>query len=374
MLPETRKVPNVRMPPLPAASQALAGLLSSRWLRPLNDRAALDDLLGMVSATWSLTATRARVVEAIRRTADARTLVLRPNGRWPGHRAGQHTTVEVEVAGRRLRRTFSLSSPPRRDGLVEITVKRHEGGRVSTWWNREASVGDVLTLGDPAGDFVLPSPLPGRLVLISAGSGITPLMAMLGDLEARRADVEVLFFHVARSRRDVLFLEELEALARTRPGLELVLHPTETAGRPGAEVLAGLARRAPAAPAFVCGPDAFMDDVRRAWAEAGIDAALHFERFGLARRAATSGVDETVTTTRSGRSFVVAAGQSLLEAAEAAGLRPAHGCRIGVCHTCKCRKISGTAEDLRDGRRHDEDGEMIQLCVSTARSPLVLEL
>lgn len=370
------------MEPTPASTPSvparrpglLGGLLRSPWLRPLNDPVAIDDLLGLVDPTWSLTTIRARVVDAIRETTGVRTLVLKPNRLWPGHRAGQHVQVEVELDGRRVRRTFSLSSPPRADGLLHLTVKRREGGKVSAWWNDEAVIGDVVTLGAPAGDFVLPSPLPRRLVMLSAGSGITPLMAMVRELEARDARCEVVFVHSAHSRSAAIFGRELERIARRRPGLDLRLHLSGENGRIDENALTRLAIEAGDAPAFVCGPAGFMDGVRAAWNAAGQAASLHFEHFGLPPRAAETGLPETIEASRSARTFVAAAGQSLLEAAEAAGLRPAHGCRIGICHTCKCRKISGVVEDLRDGRLSSESGEMIQLCVSTARSAVTLEL
>jgi len=358
----------------PSRPGLLGGLLQSPWLRPLNDPVAIDDLLGLLDPTWSLTTTKARVVDAIRETTGVRTLVLRPNRLWPGHRAGQHVQVEIELDGRRVRRTFSLSSPPRADGLLHLTVKRREGGKVSAWWSDDAVIGDIVTLGAPAGDFVLPSPLPRRFVMLSAGSGITPLMAMLRELDARDARCEILFVHSAHSRSGMIFGREVEKIARHRPGFDLRAHFSGAGGRLDTDALRRVAIEAGDAPAFVCGPAGFMDSVRAAWSDAGHAANLRFEFFGLPPRAAESGLPEMIEASRSSRTFVAAAGQSLLEAAEAAGLRPAHGCRIGICHTCKCRKVSGVVEDLRDGRLSDEPGEMIQLCVSTARSPVTLEL
>lgn len=351
-----------------------AALLKSPWLRPLNDPHALDDLLGLLRPTWSLTTIKARVVGARRETVDARTLLLEPNRLWPGHRAGQHVLVEVEISGRRLRRTFSISSGPRSDGLVAITVKRHEAGKVSTWWNDAAAVGDIVTLSAPAGEFVLPWPLPHRLTMVSAGSGITPLMAMLRELDATDAHCEVLFVHCARTRAAAIFLDELEDIARRRPWLHLRVNLTSVTGRIDTQAWSQLVAEAGDVPAFVCGPEGFVGDVRKAWNLAGREECLRFEWFGLPPRAADPGAAEPVQAGRSGTTFVAEGGQTLLEAAEAAGLRPAYGCRIGVCHTCKCRKVSGVVEDVRDGRLYSEPGEMIQLCVTTARSPVTLEL
>ena len=359
-----------------SAPGLLAGLLSSPWLRPLNDLDALDDLVGRVDPMWSLTRTRARVIDAVRETADVRTLVLRPNRRWRGHAAGQHVLVEAEIDGRRVRRTFSIASPPRADGTLAITVKRRPDGTLSVWWNERAGRGDVLTLGAPAGDFVLPVPPPRRVVMLSAGSGITPVMALLRDLDARAAATRVLFVHSARAHSEVIFGAELAALARRRPGLDLRLHLSGSGGRLGAAALSRLAREAGDALAFVCGPAGFMEGVRRAWRAAGREDRLRAEHFGLpASIAAGDGsAPQRVRAERSGVVFAAAGGRPLLVAAEAAGLTPAFGCRMGVCHTCACRKLAGSVEDLRTGRVSDAPDEIIQLCVSAARSPLTLDL
>jgi stearoyl-CoA 9-desaturase NADPH oxidoreductase len=367
------------------ASRLLRGFLATPWLRPLNDAVAIDDLVGLVRPTFSLTKIRARVVAARRETASARTLVLEPNHRWPGHAAGQHVNVEVEIAGRRVERTFSLSSPPRADGRIEITVKRSEraaspvGPRetihVSAWWNDDARIGDVLTLSAPAGEFVLPDALPPRITMLSAGSGITPVMAMLRGLASTgTCSTEVTFVHVARSRAEAIFVEELETLAARHAWLKLSLHFTSTSGRPGEHDLSRLARESADAPVFVCGPAAFMESARRAWRETGFEESLRMEHFGLALAANVESKGAHVTATRTGSTFEAWPNQSLLEAAEAAGLSPKHGCRMGVCHTCICRRTSGTTVDLRDGRVSSEPGQMIQLCVSAPRTAVTLDL
>lgn len=364
---------NTPQPTISEPTGLLRTFLASPWLRPLNDLTALEDLVSLVDPLWSLTRVRARVVAARREAPHVRTLILEPNRLWKGHLAGQHVGVEVEVDGRRLHRVFSLSSPPSADGLLRITVKEHERGRVSAWWNRRATVGDVVTLTQAAGTFVLPNPLPTKIVMVSGGSGITPLMAMLRELHVSHAAVEVLFVHTAHSRKDTIFADELETIAEQWPLLDLRLHDSSESGRLGDDELAALAAEARGAVTFACGPAGLLEKVRLAWREAGIDETLHEERFGAPRRETSmSGVHAVETTT--GRLFAAREGRSMLEEAEAAGLSPAHGCRVGICHTCKCRKLSGVVEDLRDGSLHAEDGETIQLCVMAARSAVTLDL
>lgn len=355
----------------------LRPLLESPWLRPLNDRAAIDDLLALANPLWSLGAIRAVVVASRRETDRARTLTLRPNGWWPGHRAGQYVVATVEVRGRRLSRAFSLSSPPREDGLVEITVQRRDGGVVSAWWNDVAAEGDVVTLSGPSGDFVLPEAMPARIAMVSAGSGITPTMAMLLDLVARAARggqvPRVTFVHAAPSRGRTIFGERLDAIAKDAPWLDLRVHCSAEGRRLRAEDFDRLAAEAGDAAAFACGPPAFVAAVAGSWSRAGNRGRLLVETFG-APRGDAEGQGGDVTAARSGVTFRASPGQSLLEAAEAAGLRPAHGCRAGICHTCRCRKLAGAVFDRRDGRLLREDGESIRLCVTTPVSDVTVEL
>src|SRR5689334_18330302 len=124
--------------------------------------------LGELHGTWSLHEIRARVVDVVIETGDTRTFVLAPNRHWQGHRAGQHTTVEVEVGGVRQRRCYSISSAPA-DRNVSITVKRAPEGRVSRWMHEHLHRGDLVRLGPATGDFVLPEPAPARLLLVSGG-------------------------------------------------------------------------------------------------------------------------------------------------------------------------------------------------------------
>src|SRR5579862_5289912 len=120
---------------------------------------------------------RARVIEVVDQTPDTRTFVLRPGRGWRRHQAGQYTAVEVEIDGVRHRRCYSISSAPS-DHRVAITVKRVPGGRVSAWMHAHVRAGDVLHLAPPAGDFVLPPAPPPKLLLLSGGSGITPVIAI----------------------------------------------------------------------------------------------------------------------------------------------------------------------------------------------------
>ena len=322
--------------------------------------------------------TRARVVRVVAETPDVKTFVLAPAAGWRRHRAGQYAAVEVEVDGVRVRRCYSLASAPSARRLA-ITVKRVPGGRASGWLHNRVRAGDVLHLGPADGDFVLPEPAPRRLLLLSGGSGITPVMSILRDLAARRAIRDVVFVHHARSRADVAFRAELETLAARHGGLRVVLHlDDDPAGPPGFDE-ARLARVVPdfaARATFLCGPAAMMARAEAAWLAAGASANLRRERFTAPAPPpiADGGATVQVRLARAGRTVAAGGPGTLLEQLERAGERPAHGCRIGICRSCVCRKQRGAVLDLRTGAVSSEPDQDIQLCVSVPRSDLELDL
>lgn len=357
-----------------STARATRSWLTSSWLRPLNDPAAIDDLLGLVNPLWSVNEIRARVVAVVDETADTRSFVLEPNRHWPGFTAGQYVPVFFELDGRRLQRCYSLSSSPR-DAQLRITVKRQAGGRISNALHERLHVGHVLALGAPEGSFTLPLDAAPKTLLVGAGSGVTPLMAQLHELHATGYTGAVRFIQICRTPADAIFRTELEALARAWSSLTVEFHFTADAGRLTPEALW---RRVPDAAdhqLMVCGPAAFMDAVRTVWEARGLGHRMKSEAFSLSlAEVAADGVASEVSCSRAEQVFTAQPGQPLLSEAEGAGLSPRHGCRIGICHACKCVKKSGTVQNLLTGEISDAPDEAIQLCISAARSDLVLDL
>ncbi|MGH8445051.1 MAG: ferredoxin reductase [Solimonas sp.] len=364
--------------PAPALSTRLrqnaSRALRSSWLHPLNDTEAINDLLAWANPRWSLTEIRAELVGREQQTADTCSFWLRPNRLWPGFRAGQHVAISVEIDGVRQQRIYSLSSDPADDGLLRLTVKRQTGGLVSNWLHDQLKVGDIVTLGEPGGDFILPERVERPLLLLSAGSGITPMLALLHALRARHADADVVLLHLCRDPADQIFADELAELARDWPTLRVQTWHTARDGRPAADaLLAGVPDHA-ARDLYLCGPATFMAAIEAHRLAGGSTARLNLERFGLAPRIAEDGDGSEVRCARSERLFDVQAGEALLPAAERAGLKPAYGCRIGICRTCLCHKRSGSVENLVTGELSGSGDEWIRLCVSTPRSDLELDL
>jgi stearoyl-CoA 9-desaturase NADPH oxidoreductase len=341
----------------------------------------VDFWLGELGSIQSLTELRARVVDVVDETHDVKTFVLAPGATWPGHRAGQYVPVDVEIDGVRVRRCYSISSGPSRPRAprIAITVKRMPGGRVSTWMHEHLRRGARVTLGTPAGEFVLPADSAPKLLLWSGGSGVTPVMSILRELAARDAIADVVFLHSARSRHDVVFRREVEALATRFAGLRVVYLLDDERGASAKALASRLATAAPdfaERATFLCGPGGMMDAAARIWAEAGASDRLVTERFALASPSiARRGVEGAkVLLARSGREVTTSGAGTLLEQLEGAGERPAHGCRMGICNTCRCRKRSGVVEDMVTGKLSSEPDEEIRLCVSVARSDLELSL
>jgi stearoyl-CoA 9-desaturase NADPH oxidoreductase len=352
---------------------SLSAVWRSPWLAPFNDVNALNDLLAQVHPLWSVDRILARVVEVRAETADARTFVLRANRLWPGHRAGQHVVVELEIDGVRRHRTFSISSAPGGGREIALTVKRQPHGRVTGWMHDQLRPGMVVGLSAPRGDFTLPEPLPPRLLMIAAGSGITPVMSMPRALNARGAHPDLCLVHLSREPADAIFRNELERLARGWPQLQLRNWYSRQRGRPDMRALDALVPDAGERTTWLCGPHDFMQAVSAHWQAQGRPVPRH-ESFGAPLRRAGSGEQVAVRALKAERLFTVSTDLPLLQAAEAAGLQPKSGCRIGICQTCKCLKRSGVVRNLLTGAVSAEPDEQIQICISAAVSELSLDI
>lgn len=358
-------------------SRRLEHLLERPVLRPLGGAALLgsvDGWLAQVDPMRSLTGIRARVLAVEAENADTKSFWLQPNGRWPGHTAGQHLEVEIEQGGVRKSRFYSLSSAPAPGQPIRITVKRPQTGRVSAHLHDRVRVGDVLRLGAPAGDFGRIGPQTRSVLMLSAGSGITPMRSVLGMLRNRSPSVQVTLVHSCRDEKDLIFGSELRQWASEWPQFELLLHFSATHGRLDPGRLATWVPDYADRETLLCGPAGFMAAFKAHYAEAGLSGRLQCEHFGPVLKSETATGVSSVCSSRTGREFQARHGESLLTQAEAAGWSPRSGCRAGICQSCKCRKVHGTVENLLTGTRSSEPGELIQLCISAPRTDLVLEL
>ena len=355
-------------------------LLASRAAEALAGVHGVDGYLEQVRPTWAVHDCRAEVTQVERLTPDSVTLTLRANGAWSGHRAGQFIQIAVEIDGSRRTRCYSPSSAAGPGRELELTVKSHPEGLVSNFLIERAQPGMVLGLAQADGDFHLPERRPERVLLISGGSGITPVMSMLRTLCAEGHRGPVTFLHYAPDAERAIYRDELERIVLAHPNVRVVRSYTRA---PGTGELDGhfdpthLLRADPEhadAETFACGPPALLDAVRELWADRGIEHRLHVESFVPPTLAPASGVPEGSIHFAGADVRVENSGAALLQQAEDAGLEPLHGCRMGICHTCTCRKKAGTVKNLKTGEVSSEDEEDIQICVSAPVGDVVLDL
>jgi len=354
-----------------AARRRLVG--AARWLTtPLLP----DDYLGHVNPLWSTGAPRGRVEAVLPETADSATVWIRPGVGWVAHRPGQYVRVGVEVDGVRHWRTYSLTSvPARADGRIAITVKVVSDGLVSTHLVRRVARGTIVRLAPPAGEYVLPDPLPSRLLFVTAGSGITPVMGMLRDLVARDALPDVALVHIAPTRDAVIFGAELRRLARRHAGLCLHEHHDAVEGRFDPSILDAICADWRERPAWACGPAGLLDALTDHWVTSGDPERLRLERFRpVVAAAGAVGAGGRVRFSVSGREVDADGATPLLVVGEEAGALLPSGCRMGICHSCVGRLRCGAVRDLRTGELRDGEGELVRTCVSAAAGPVEIEL
>ncbi|ANF25728.1 2Fe-2S iron-sulfur cluster-binding protein [Stutzerimonas stutzeri] len=292
--------------------------------------------------------TRLRIASRQAETADSYSFTLQvpaaQRARFAA-RPGQFLTLKVRCGEEPLLRCYSLSQRPEGNAALRITIKRVPGGRASNWLLDNLQVGDCIEALPPAGVFV-PRSLDCDLLLLGAGSGITPLMAIL-QAALVEGNGRVCLFYASRDAASLIFAEELTELSARHPErLQLRIWLDAEQGVPNGPAIAAKIAGWPAAEAYICGPQPFMDAASSALSELGVEAArIHLERFGAAAPVATPGGKRSrLRVALDGRrhELDVLRGEVLLEAMEQAGLQPPSACRSGVCAACKCRVVEGS--------------------------------
>jgi stearoyl-CoA 9-desaturase NADPH oxidoreductase len=370
----------------PAPLAAATGVGLRRWLASSLTQhdhfsAYFEPLIQLFLPHWSTAGWRARVLEVRTELEDVYSLVLRPAKGWAGFQAGQYVEISAEQDGRRVSRIFSISSSPAyfaRTGLIELTIRVQDQGRITPWLRQHFAGGGLVTLSAAQGDFIA-SQSAAPLLLIAGGSGITPFRSLLQQLQREGSARPVQLLYFARHAQHFLFREEFDRLLLDMPQFSLTLLNNEDHGFISAEHIREYCPDFSVRDIMICGPTPMIQAARAVLAELDVDPAqIRFEYFGAApidmQRANAS--DTLVAFKRSAINADVAAepAQTLLDVAEQAGLKPVSGCRIGVCHQCICKKESGVVFNTKTGTYSDTGSEDIQLCISVAASDLILDL
>ena len=377
-----------------------------------------------------------QVVDVISETYDVKTFRLAgPNGMMFSYKPGQFITISVEIEGKTVKRSYSISSSPSRPHTLELTIKRCPGGLVSNWANDNLKVGDTLKVKGPNGKFSCFNFPAQKILLIGAGSGCTPIMAMSRWLVDTAADVDAVLLISARTPRDIIFRKELEVLAARHPRFKVYM--TVTGAWESTDMWAGIRGRLSqdmirmVAPdfmersVFMCGPKPFGDGAQDHLKAMGFPMEnLHTESFGGAppkkkkkKKAAAPAAADAAPAARapapepvaaaapapapaaaapapaaapataaapagfqvqfstSGVTVASAGDEMLLDLADDNGVEIDSACRAGSCLSCKVKLVSGEVDMDVDAELDDEERAegYILACSSTAKSDVVIE-
>ena len=345
---------------------------------------------------WSGGLTTLKVADIIEETPEVKTFRL--VGEQPllfSYQPGQFITFMMEIDGREVQRSYSMSSSPSRPHTLDVTVKRIPGGLVSNWLCDTVRLGDRLKIRGPSGKFTCFQYPSDKLLLIAAGSGVTPVISMARWIVDTAATVDVKLLASFRSPPDIIFRRELEWMSARHNGLQVALTVTSSwrgsegwtglTGRINRQMIALLAPDFQDRHIFMCGPEAFMADVRAVLRELDYDLAkLHSESFGTGRVAqgitpATPELDlggplHQVRFTQSGLSVTTGEHVTLLELAEAHGIEIDYSCRSGNCGECMVKCRGAVALDRGCEISADEQAKgWVYACSSRARSDLEID-
>lgn len=322
-------------------------------------------------------------------THDVRTFLLAPDdGARILFEPGQFMTFRTVIGGKLVERCYTLSSSAATDGTVAITVKRQPGGLMSEYLHATLAPGGTIEAFGPSGNFGTGDAPEAKLLLLSGGSGVTPMAAILRSAADLGDDLDAVFLHAARTPSDVIYSDEFASLRRRLPRLRVVIAASRAAsgwtgergridGAMFARVVPDLAERS----VLCCGPVGFMTAMRAAVIASGVPAANYSEEsFNFGDQEETAVPSEIapshrITFTRTGRSFDCAGGATILQAARAAGIPIASSCGRGICGTCKSLMLSGAVTMNHGGgiRQREVDRGLILPCSSRPETDIVLD-
>ena len=324
----------------------------------------VDFIVEKINPVWAWKKVKARIVHVHMLSQDFYQIQLQPNRNFAASTfaAGQSVLVTVVIAGVRQQRSYSIVKITDMGDIV-IAVKRQ--GKVSNAVTCLA-VGSVIEISQVQGDFILSSS-EQPILLLASGSGITAIYALLQQaLKQKVSQIDLIYFS-----RDQAFHDELQQCAVQYPQFNYhAFHTLQHKQHLTQELIQALVPDLQQRQSYACGAQGMMQSVNQIYQGLGLTAQLKQEYFQVV-------VDETapvqpVVFLRAQQRFE--AKTNLLESAEQAGLRPTHGCRMGICNSCTCTKLSGSTKNLITGEIDHASNTQIKLCISQAISPVVINL
>jgi ferredoxin-NADP reductase len=342
------------------------------------------DYLDLFAPLRSGAELRGRVVGVQPETADAATLLIRPGADWAGHVPGQYVRIGIDVDGVRQWRAYSLTHGPRADGLISVTVKAVPGGTVSPHLVHHTRPGTLLHLEQATGEFVLAED-HRKLLFVTAGSGVTPVVGMLrnlfpvtdeGVVLRDDRDYSIVVVHVAPTRPASIFQSDLEALDAAG-AIRLIPRYDDEHGVLDVAELDALVPDLAGRTTYACGPTGLLDALAAHHEASGLE--LFTEQFRPTLVEPGDGGEVTFAGT--GLTVEADGATPILQAGEDAGVLMPSGCRMGVCFGCVVPLRQGAVRDLRNGAittavpgETDPAGVPIQTCISAAAGPCHFDL
>lgn len=346
---------------------------------------------------WSEGVTALKVADIVEETHDAKT--FRFVGEKPmmfSYKPGQFITFLLPINGKTVQRSYSMSSSPSRPHVLEVTVKRVPGGLVSNWLCDNVKLGDIINIRGPSGKFTCFEYPSSKLLLIGAGSGITPVMSMSRWIADTAADVDVKLLACFRSPSEIIFRKELELLSARHRSFQVGVAVTGGwqgndfwngfTGRISPQMIQMMAPDFMERHLFMCGPEPFMDSVREVMYGLGFNMSnFHVESFGTARTVPgsespaealkLSGTLHKVTFSKSGKTVDSDENIPLLNLAEAHGIEIDYSCRAGSCGACAVKCTGDIAEGPECGiTKKEKESGYIYACCSTAKGDLEINV
>jgi len=374
-----------------ALNQSFNALISPLKALYNNDVLDLSKQSTNNDALPHLTATLTRVELE---THDTKSYFFKSEKSLNQYKAGAHINIEFDANGQTVNRTYTLSSSPDLTFNTEsaeefsITVKRVNDGLASNWLFENLVEGKQISVSQPQGSFVLPYQPSGKLLMLSAGSGITPLMSMLRYLAQTGNRSDIVFLHYAQSENDIIFHDELNRISAkenitTHFSVENISNTSTSLstneihqGRINKKQLSTIVPDVLEREIYLCGPQPFMKATVKILDQVKFKPSqLHLENFTADLNAATQlGYSAKLSFSSLNQSIQSSPSRTILEEAEAAGLKPASACRTGICRSCRCKKTSGTTVNLMTGEESNDAGDYILPCVSVAKTATTIEL
>ena len=328
--------------------------------------------LQKINPLWSMNQPLAKIVKKQIVAKDMVSLILQCNRHVQRGVAGQHHPVTVEIAGRHYERTYSLMQVDA-DHLC-LTVKKVDQGLVSSWLVDQSQTGDILRLGQPYGEMQQQVQTP-RLLLLAAGSGITPMLSLI-EAFCQSRQLKAIFVQLmywVKTHEDAAYAEYLKEVVENFPNFTYQIFYTQQQDQRLNPSHIDQLKSLNETTVYACGPSGFAATAETLFKHV---ASIQTEAFSLSQfdTDATDTGFINVTLTQSNKTIAIPKGQSILSSLEHQGIKPKHGCRMGICNKCACTKAQGSTRNLLNDSANHEPSQLLKICVNSAQSDLVIDL